>query len=43
MVTGALIKPGSSDMDDALLIFRNAWGPGWGDRGYGYISREYFR
>ena len=42
MVTGALMKPGSSDMDDALLIFRNSWGPGWGDRGYGYISREYF-
>jgi GNAT superfamily N-acetyltransferase len=42
MITGALTKPGDSEVDAALLIFRNSWGPDWGDRGYGYISREYF-
>lgn len=42
MVTGALTKNGDGQLEDALLIFRNSWGPGWGDRGYGYITREYF-
>lgn len=27
---------------DDCLLFRNSWGPEWGDGGYGYISREYF-
>jgi GNAT superfamily N-acetyltransferase len=24
------------------LHFRNSWGEGWGDHGFGYLSREYF-
>jgi hypothetical protein len=24
------------------LVFRNSWGRGWGDRGNGYLTREYF-
>lgn len=23
------------------VVFRNSWGPGWGDQGYGYMSFEY--
>jgi GNAT superfamily N-acetyltransferase len=28
--------------DDDTIIFRNSWGAGWGDRGYGRMTREYF-
>lgn len=26
-----------------FFIFRNSWGPGWGDKGYGYMSFEYVK
>lgn len=29
-------------LDANQLHFRNSWGPGWGDRGVGYLGREYF-
>jgi GNAT superfamily N-acetyltransferase len=27
--------------DGGELLFRNSWGTGWGDRGYGVLTREY--
>ena len=42
MVTGGLKSQGRDSSESDLLIFRNSWGPEWGTRGYGYISREYF-
>jgi hypothetical protein len=29
-------------VDADQLHFRNSWGEEWGDRGFGYLSREYF-
>ena len=27
--------------DGEVLVFRNSWGAGWGDRGYGRVDRQY--
>ena len=25
------------------FIVRNSWGSGWGDKGFGYLTREYIK
>ena len=38
----AIVFTGFDD-DKAMLMFRNSWGPDWGDKGYGMMTYEYFR
>lgn len=33
---------GAFALDGERLVFQNSWGQRWGDRGIGYISRDYF-
>ena len=36
----ALLLVGYNEEEQGF-IFRNSWGEGWGDKGYGYIQYEY--
>ena len=35
------LRPGAYGFPNGGYKIRNQWGPGWGDHGYFYVSREY--
>jgi hypothetical protein len=36
----AVLAVGTLDAPERLIV-KNSWGPGWGDAGYGYVTRRY--
>jgi C1A family cysteine protease len=40
-VVGYFLDPTNESMGGGFLIFKNSWGPDWGDKGYGYLPFSY--